>query len=226
GLGDGHLRVERTWGGETTARYDGAWLNVEGSAFASYVQRYIAFRPTPQDGPCAPLTCTVRGPFPVFEFHATDARIYGGELHFDLQAPRLPLSLSGTGAWVRALDLRTQGFLPLIPADRYGLIGRWSWPDTRASAHGYVELNGTFVARQRRADPMQDFAPPPPRYVLFGAAIGVEFPGDHHVVHTSLVGTNLLNARYRDYTSLLRYFADEAGWALQLRVSVEFAVSD
>ncbi len=225
GLGDGHLGIERTWAGETTARYDGAWLNVEGSAYASYIQNYIAFTPTPQEGPCAPLTCTVRGPFPLFEFRATNARLYGGELRFDLQAPRLPLSLSGTGAWVRAFDLRARGFLPFIPADRYGLVGRWSWPDTRASAHGYLELSGTFVARQRRADVAQDFAPAPRSYVLLGAAMGVEFPGRHHVVHTSLVGANLLDARYRDYTSLLRYFADEPGWSLQLRVSIEFAVA-
>lgn len=224
GLGDGHLRVERTWSGETTGRYDGAWLIVEGSAYASYVRRYIAFRPTPQTGPCAPLTCTVRGAFPVFQFRATDARIYGGELRFGLQAPRLPLSLSATGAWVRALDLRSHGFLPLIPADRYGLVGRWNWPDTRASAHGYLELNGTLVARQHRSDPAQDFAPAPRGYVLLGAAIGVDFPGRDHVVHTSLVGSNLLDARYRDYTSLLRYFADEPGWSVQLRVSVDFAV--
>ncbi|MBC8069134.1 MAG: TonB-dependent receptor [Deltaproteobacteria bacterium] len=225
GLGDGHLGVERTWAGETTARYDGAWLNVEGSAYASYVDDYIAFTPEPQEGPCAPLTCTIRGPFAVFEFRATDARFYGGELRVDLQAPRLPLSLSATGAWVRALDLTSRGFLPLIPADRYVVVGRWSWPDTRASAHGYLELNGTFVARQHRAELMQDFAPPPRGYVLLGAAIGAEFPGDHHVVHTSLVGTNLLNAGYREYTSLSRYFADEPGWALQLRLSIEFAVA-
>ena len=206
-------------------RYDGAWLTVEGAAYASYVRDYIAFVPEPQEGPCAPLTCTIRGPFPVFEFRSTNARLYGGEFHFDLQAPGLPLSLSGTGAWVRARDLKQRGFLPLIPADRYVVVGRWHWPDSRATARGYLELNGTFVARQRRSAPSQDFAPPPRGYVLLGAAIGVEFPGERQVVHTSLVATNVLDARYREYTSLLRYFADEPGWALQLRISVEFAAA-
>jgi iron complex outermembrane receptor protein len=226
GQGDGRLGLERTWAGETTVRYDGAWLAVEGSAFASYIRDYIAFAPEPQEGECAPLTCTVRGPFPLFEFQATDARLYGGELHVDLQAPRLPLSLSGTGAWVRGDDLRRRRFLPLVPADRYTIVGRWTWPDTRATTHGYLELNGTLVARQRRFDVAQDFAPAPDRYVLLGAAVGVEIPGDEHVVHASLVGNNLLDTRYRDYTSLLRYFADEPGWSLQLRVSVEFAIAD
>ncbi len=225
GLGDGRLGVERTWAGETTLRYDGAWLAVEGSAFASYVRNYIAFGPEPAEGPCAPLTCTVRGPFPVYEFEATDARLYGGEAHVHVQAPRLPLSLSATGAWVRGRDLRSGGFLPLVPADRYAVVGRWNWPDSRATAHGYLELNGTFVARQRRSDPEQDFAPAPPGYVLLGAAMGLEFPGDHHVVHTSVVGANLIDARYREYTSLLRYFADEPGWSVQLRVSVEFGIA-
>ena len=30
------------------------------------------------------------------------------------------------------------------------------------------------------------------------------------------------NARYRDYTSLSRYFANEPGWELSLRLSLDF----
>ena len=38
----------------------------------------------------------------------------------------------------------------------------------------------------------------------------------------SLQGQNLTNTRYRDYTSLMRYFADEPGWQLWLRVKLLF----
>ena len=72
----------------------------------------------------------------------------------------------------------------------------------------------------------QDFAPPPAGYVLLGAAAGVEFLAPTgEVFRLSVVGTNLLNARYRDYTSLLRYFADEPGWGVQLRFSADFDVA-
>jgi iron complex outermembrane receptor protein len=105
----------------------------------------------------------------------TDA-LFGGEVRFDLLAPRLPFGLSGSAAWVRALNLDTGGYLAFVPADRYWLAGRYFWPDTAISMRGYLELN------------------------------------------------NLLNLRYRDYNSLLRYFADEPGWGLQLRFAVEFDV--
>ena len=223
GLGDSNLGVERTWGGTTTLRYDGAWLLAEVAGYTNYIDDYINFAPEPQEGQCAPLTCTTRGPFPVFAFDAIDALFGGAEVRFDLVAPRLPFELSGNASWVRAFDLSNDGVVALVPTDRYELAGRYLWPDTRISSGGYLEINGTFVDRQRRFDPEMDFADPPPAYVLLGAGAGVEFPGEQHLMRLSLRGSNLLNARYRDYTSLLRYFADEPGWALQLRFAVEFS---
>ncbi|WP_181234242.1 TonB-dependent receptor [Enhygromyxa salina] len=224
GFGDAKIGVERSWGGETSLQYDGDWLFVEAAAYATYIDDYIYFVPQPQTGQCAPLTCTTRGPFPVFAFVPTDALFGGGEVRFDLTAPRLPFGLSGSAAWVRALDLDSRSYLAFVPADRYALAGRYFWPDTKVSSRGYLELNGTVVARQTRVDPELDFAPAPPAYVLLGAGAGVEFAAAQQLVHVSVVGTNLLNQRYREYNSLLRYFADEPGWGLQLRVSVDFDV--
>jgi iron complex outermembrane receptor protein len=225
GFGDAKIGIERAWGGESTVQYDGDWLFVEASGYASYIDNYIYFVPQPQTGQCAPLTCTTRGAFPVFVFEPTDALFGGGELRLDLIAPRLPLGLSGNAAWVRGRNLDTAQWLAFVPSDRYSLAGRWFWPDTRVSSNGYLELNGTVVARQRRVEPDLDYSAAPPTYVLLGAAVGVEFLAGDQLVRTSLVGTNLLNLRYRDYNSLLRYFADEPGWGLQLRVAIDFDVN-
>jgi iron complex outermembrane receptor protein len=222
GFGDAKLSVERSWGGETTLQWSGDWWHVEGSGYATYIDDYIYFVPEPQEGQCAPLTCTSRGAFPVFVFTPIDALFGGGELRFDLRAPRLPFGLSGSAAWVRAQDLTAGGPLAFLPADRYALIGRYFLPDTRVTARAYLELSGMLVTRQTRWQPDLDFAPPPPAYVLLGAGAGVEFLAEGQIVRLSLVGTNLLDMRYRDYNSLLRYFADEPGWGLQLRLSVDF----
>jgi iron complex outermembrane receptor protein len=222
GFGDSRIGTERAWGGETTLQFDGDWLFVEGAVHGSFIDDYIYFVPQPQEGQCAPLTCTARGPFPVFSFLPTDAAFAGGELRLDLLAPRAPFGLWASGAWVRGFDVRSGEQLAFTPADRYTLAGRYFWPDSRVSARGYVEINGVLVAKRRGIDPDTDFAPAPPAYVLLGAAVGVEFPQEHLLHRLSLLGHNLTNARYRDYNDLLRYFADQPGWALQLRYSVDF----
>ncbi len=223
-LGNSRLGIERTWGAAVTLQYDRDWLFAEASGYSNYIDDYIYFTPEPQTGDCAPLTCTVRGPLPAFAFKPTDALFAGAELRFELLTPGLPFKVLGNASWVRATDLTHDRFLTLIPSDRYELAGRYLWPDSKASSRGYLELTGTFVDRQRRFDREAEFAAPPGAYFLLGAGVGVEFPAKRHVMRLDLRGTNLLNHRYRTYTSLLRYFSDEAGWALQLRFSIEFSL--
>ncbi len=222
GFGSSKIGIERTYGGETTLRYDGAVLFVEGSGYGSFIDDYIYFVPEQQEGQCAPLSCTARGPFPVFAFSPRDAAFTGGELRTEVRTPRLPFGVSAQGAWVRGFDLADGRQLAFIPGDRYAVAGRYYLPDSSFTARGYLEVNGTLVARRNALDVDLDYAPPPATYALLGAAAGIEFVPDRHVYRLALAGTNLTNARYRDYTNLLRYFADEIGWSVSLRFSVEF----
>lgn len=224
GVGSSTIGIERSWGGESTLAFDGDWLFLEAAGYASFIDDYIYFVPQPQEGQCAPLSCTTRGPLPVFAFTPTDALFGGGELRFDVKAPRLPLSMAGSASWVRGQNLVDREPLALVPADRYVATGRYHFPESRVSSRAYLELGGTLVARQRRAPLDIEFAPPPPLYFLLGAGAGAEFATERRVVRLSVVGNNLLNQRYRDYTSLLRYFADEAGWSVQLRLSIDLDV--
>jgi iron complex outermembrane receptor protein len=224
GVGSSTIGIERSWGGESTLAYDGDWLFLEAAGYASFIDDYIYFVPQPQQGQCAPLSCTTRGPLPVFAFTPTDALFGGGELRFDVKAPRLPLSIAGSASWVRGQNLVDREPLALVPADRYVATGRYHLPESRVSSRAYLELGGTLVARQRRTPLEIEFAPPPPLYFLLGAGAGAEFATERRVVRLSVVGNNLLNQRYRDYTSLLRYFADEAGWSVQLRLSIDLDV--
>jgi iron complex outermembrane receptor protein len=68
-----------------------------------------------------------------------------------------------------------------------------------------------------------DLAPPPGAYALVGAALGfaIDNRGESEL-QIGLEGSNLLNARYREYTSNLRYFADEPGRELRLRLGATF----
>lgn len=225
GFGDTEIGVERTWGGSLTLGYANTWMATEASAYGNYIDEYIYFVPEPVEGPCEPLNCTSRGPFQVFAFKPVDAVFYGGEVGFDVRPQTWPVELDGQISIVRGVQARDGAPLVFVPTDRYQLGVTYWWPDVWKLERGHVGLEGTFVDRKRDFEPDVDFADPPPAYFLLGAKAGVELPIEKQVVAFALVGSNLLNARYRDYTSLLRYFADEPGWELLARVTVRFEAS-
>lgn len=218
GVGNPQLGVERTWGLGLTVAHANRWIAAEGSAFANTIEDYVYFAPAGG----GTLQETIRGVFPVFEYRPVDAIFYGGELGFVLRPPRAPVEFDGQTSWVRARDLTRDGHLAFIPPDRYRLGVTYRWPDVWRLRDGYVAVRGTFVDRQRHPS-AEDFAPPPRAYGLLEAEVGTEVQLAAQRLHVALVGGNLTNARYRDYTSLLRYFADEPGWELMVRVSLVFA---
>ena len=111
------------------------------------------------------------------------------------------------------------------PTDHYDLGVTYFWPDLGISEDGHVGVRGSFVDRQRRFDLDADFAPPPPAYALLGAEAGIAVPLGAQRLTFSLTGRNLTNTRYRDYTNLLRYYANEPGWDVMLRVSLDFTTA-
>ncbi|MCH9680627.1 MAG: TonB-dependent receptor [Deltaproteobacteria bacterium] len=223
GLGGSSLGIERTWGSSVTVSYANRWLATETSGYLNYIDDYIYFAPELSDGALG-LNETIRGPFPVFTFRPVDAVFYGGEHAFTVAPPKWPVSIEGQAALVRARDVQNRRFLVFVPADRYQLGVTYRWPDLWKLRDGFVSVGGTFVDRQRRFDLVADFAPPPPAYFLLGASAGIRLPLNDQVLSLGLEGNNITNASYRQYTSLLRYFADEPGWELRLRLSLDFLI--
>lgn len=229
--GDGTLGPERTWTGSFTLAYANAWVNAEGSAYASFIDDYIYFRFQPQQGEdrdapdysdCGQLQCGVQGAFPLFAPAAVDALFYGGELDGAVQPPQWPVRFDARASWVRGQQLSGRP-LTFVPPDHYDLGITYLWPDLGPTEDGHVGVSGSFVDRQRKFDLQADFAPPPPAYFVLGAQAGIAVPAGEQRLSFSLTGRNLTNARYRDYTALLRYYANEPGWDLMLRVSLDFS---
>ena len=220
GVGDTRLGVERTWSSALGVSFANDWIATDGAAYASVIDDYIYFAPQPSDAPGG-LNDTVHGTYPVFAFRPTGAIFYGGEYGVRVAPPKWPVEFDAQLAMVRARDIRTGGYLVFIPTDRYQLGITYRWPELPRMKAGFVGATVSYVDRQRRYDLDADFLSPPPGYVQLGAQAGVSVPFDHHAaqpkqsLRLALVGNNLTNARYRDYTSLMRYFADEPGWKLR-----------
>jgi iron complex outermembrane receptor protein len=126
---------------------------------------------------------------------------------------------------VRARNRADGGYLVFVPPAHLRGAVTLKRDALGAASDLFASISGAFTARQTRFDLAADFAPPPDAYFLLGAEVGGATQLGGRTVKLAVHGTNLLNQRHRDYTSLLRYFADQPGWQLMLRLSVELSSS-
>jgi len=225
GLGKPDLRPETTYAASATTTFQGDRLTAEASAYANLIDDYIYFAPAIDASGDPIFDVLIRGTFPRFVTRPVDAFFYGAD--GGIAATPVPwLELGAQVSIVRARNLTEDGYLVFVPPDRV----RGSVTLKRAKlgqAHDlFASISGTFTAEQTHYDLAADFAPPPDAYFLLGAEAGAATSVHGNTVKLALQGTNLLDQRYRDYTSLLRYFADQPGWQVLLRLSVELSSSD
>lgn len=220
-IGAPDLRVETTWGASPTLGLRSPWLEAEVSGHVSYVNQYVYFAPElGADG--APLVdVTVRGAFPRWSYRPVDALFYGFDGGLSV-APDYFVGLELQASLVRAQDVATWDHLVGIPADRgqIALVGRP--PSVGRLVEPWVKVTTELVARQFLVDPAVDLAVPPAGYVLLGLSLGTQIEVGRTLLRVGVEGRNLLNTRYREYTSLMRYYADEAGVDVRVRVGVDF----
>lgn len=221
GLGKPDLTPETTYSSSVTVAVDTTAVKAEGSLFANRIDDYIYFGPAIGSDGAPIFDVTIRGTFPRFSTRPIDALFYGADGALEI-APLRALAMTAQASWVRAKNIADGSYLVFVPSDHYRTSLTYRAPDFGPFRNTFSTLSGAYVARQRRYDPRADFLPPPPGYFLVGAELGTETTIADLTTRFALQGANLTNARYRDYTSVGRYFADEPGWQVWLRMSVLF----
>ena len=221
GLGKPDIGPETTFSSSITLGYTSESLKAEASVFGNLIDDYIYFAPAIDDAGMPIFDVTVRGSFPRFITKPINARFYGADGGVEY-APIKALELGVQASLVRGSDRDRSSPLVFVPADHYRASITYHPPDIWPLSNSFATVTGNYVARQTHYDIAADFIPPPPAYWVLGAEVGTESCVADQRVRFALQGANLTNARYRDYTSLMRYFADEPGWQVWLRMSVLF----
>jgi iron complex outermembrane receptor protein len=86
---------------------------------------------------------------------------------------------------------------------------------TRVPQEGNIEIPGTSIKQS-------DYLMPPPAYWLASFEAGTKMKVGHNNWLIIFSATNLFNSRYRDYMNTFRYFSDEIGRNLSLRLRIPF----
>jgi iron complex outermembrane receptor protein len=219
GLGQPDATAETTYSASATLAYAGPRVAGEISAFGSYISDYLNFAPAidPAGGPI--FDVLIRGAFPRFVTRAVDATFYGADGAISATPVRW-LELGAQASVVRARNLTDGGYVTFVPPDRVRASVAVTPGRARERRGVTASVAGTYAARQSRFDLAADLAPPPDAYFLLEAALEVHGRLAGQTVKVALQGTNILGARYREYASLLRYFADQPGRQLMLRITM------
>ncbi|WP_332367741.1 hypothetical protein [Spirosoma telluris] len=147
------------------------------------------------------------------------------------------LTVTTKNSLLFAYNQTDHGYLVFIPANRSDNSLRYDWAKVGKLSNLYVSLSGLYVARQNRAPAVTtrqengqviftgDFAAPPPAYFLLGAELGFMAQVGSQTMTFSVSGANLANVAYRDYLNRFRYFADEPGRTILLKVKLPFSVA-
>jgi iron complex outermembrane receptor protein len=218
--GNPSLGVERAWGATMTLGLRSPFVEFEISGFGQLIDDYIYFAPQFNDSGNPAYEVTIRGTWPGYAYSPINAAFYGVDGEIKIW-PGGPIGLDIQGAVIRGQDRATSDHLVGIPPDQLivSLVGRP--PDRGPFTKTELRVEGEFNDQQRWVKPEQDIAPAPPGYILLGASL--ETTLDLKIpIRIGIDGTNLLNTSYRDYTSLLRYYAEQPGWDLRIRVGTSF----
>ncbi len=209
-IGTASLGGERGRSLDLTLRHMGKITQLEISAFSNRMSGYIHL--FPQQEP----RVTIRGAFPSFQYMATDALLRGIDGLFSLE-PRRWLHFDAQGSIVRGTDQEAEGPLIFMPANRLTLGMGFALFDSMIPGESDLEIEVTMVDRQGRYPKGIDYAEPPHGYTLFNFGYHLELSSG---VHASLTVQNLFNAAYRDYLSRFRYYVDNPGRNVVLRLSI------
>ncbi len=218
--GHPNLGTETVWNASFTTGFRAEAIHAEASVYGQRIDDYIYFAPELNADGEPRFDVTIRGTWPTYGFQPIDADFYGIDGSVDL-GPYAPVGFQALGGLVRAEDRDTGTHLIGTPADHLALTAIGRPPPIGPTYNTELRVQADLVAKQSRVNPNHDFATPPEGYILWGLGIDTEV-GRAKPVRVGVDANNIFNTAYREYNSLLRYYGDQLGRDVRVRVGMDF----
>ncbi len=193
-------------------------FSLDVTLYRNRITNFIYEQPKPDEP-----VLTIRGAFPKIVYLSTDALLQGMDLSARLQLqPRV--TLSSSYALLRAQDLRINDWLIGMPSDRIANEISYALKDGKRFTNTYFSLELAQVYQQTRVPDertgVKDYKTPPAGYTLLHADAATSLKLGRFPLTVGISGRNLLNTTYRDYLNSFRYFTDEMGRNINVRLKI------
>lgn len=213
--GNKALLPERSYNinGELTGSIEKLKLDV--SVYNQYINNFIYLEPGND-------LLTIRGYFKTFNYKQTDANLTGADVTagYDWTSK---LSTNFKGAFLFARNVSQKDWLILMPADRLSLNTVYKTDIGEKLSNSFISVEAKYVFSQWRIPQnfdQIDFPRPPSAYFLLDVSVGTTVMLGKQPVELSLTSMNTLNQKYRDYLDAFRYFIDQPGRNIVLRLRI------
>jgi iron complex outermembrane receptor protein len=212
-VGNSNLGKEQSNSIQFGVQYKSKRLSTYVDLYHMYFTNYIYLRPNG-------VELTIKGAFPSFVYESIKAQYSGMDISLDYYFTKW-VSYQGKFNMVRAFNLSDRSYMIGVPADRIrnGLV--FSFEDQKLRELKFT-ISTDYVFKQTRFVEGVDYVDPPVDYLLLNMAVNYEFKMKENTVQLAMTIDNLLNKTYRDYMNRFRYFTDERGRNLGLKIYYKF----
>ncbi|MBL7923296.1 MAG: TonB-dependent receptor [Bacteroidia bacterium] len=211
--GDSTLGVEKAWNIIGSFSFRNQHLALEASLYYLSVADYIYLVPAEEP------VLTVSGAFPAFQYRHVDAAFKGVDFSLDWDLSSA-LSFRSRNSLVFGRNLSAGRHLELVPSPRFDQLLSYRFKDGEHWKNLSAGVSLLYVARQAMYESGSDYIPPPPAYALVGVEASASHVHAGQEIRIGLSVNNLFNAAYREYMNRLRYYADEAGRNITLKLTI------
>jgi len=214
--GDSTLRSEQSYKWISSLKYANKYFNIQLDGYLQWINNYIYDQPTGRN------ITVISGAYPVFQYRQTRAFFKGIDLDAHI-SPISSLDYHLVSAMIWACEKPSNAYLPYIPSFRLTHSLTWTLPFYKASSPK-IGISHRFVAKQTRFNPATDLiAFTPDAYHLVGFEASFSVPMQKGMsLRISLMGDNILNREYKEYTNRSRYYAHDMGRDVRCMITWNF----
>lgn len=212
-IGDSKLVAENALNTIATLSYTAKKVDAEISLYHNSINNFIYLQPA------LPPSLTIRGAFPTFQYTQADATFTGIDASIDYRIIKA-ITLSSKASVLRAFNKSAGDYLVSMPSDRFENEITYNIKDFKRVRKSYASVSVSTILKQSRVPANSDFAPPPEGYTLLNFNMGLTFYIGGQQVEGGLTINNVLNTVYREYLNRFRYYSDEMGRNILLRLRI------
>lgn len=190
--------------------------------YNNQIDNFIYQQPKPDEP-----VLTIAGAFPKLKYQQTNALLRGADIAISYDFAK-HFQLTSKASLLRAYNRTIDDWLILMPSDRLTNQFTYNFNNHGKLKETYLSLELATVFKQTRVpsdkNGKQDYKAPTDGYNLLNLNASTMVSIGKIPVTFSIGARNLLNKSYREYLNSFRYFTDDIGRNISLRIKVPLEI--